>query len=70
MKIIERIVNLETNETIDIEREMTADEIAAKEQSQAAAAAKAALKAEKEAAKAPLLEKLGITADEAVLLLS
>jgi hypothetical protein len=64
-------VNCETGEVI--ERPLTADEIAANEaaaiQAQAdrvAAEAEAASKAE---AKAALLAKLGITADEAALLL-
>ena len=64
-------VNCETGEVI--ERPLTADEIAANEaaaiQAEAdrlAAQAEAAVKAE---AKAALLDKLGITADEAKLLL-
>jgi hypothetical protein len=64
-------INCETGEVI--ERPLTADEIAANEvaQAQAEAAqheaeAEAATKAE---AKAALLEKLGITEDEAKLLL-
>jgi phosphopantetheinyl transferase (holo-ACP synthase) len=51
------------------EREMTADEIAAVEAAQAKAQAEAAEAAAKEAARQALLEKLGITADEAKLLL-
>jgi hypothetical protein len=64
-------INCETGEVI--ERPLTADEIAANEAAQAqaeadrlAAEAEAATKAE---AKAALLDKLGITADEAALLL-
>jgi hypothetical protein len=64
-------INCETGEVI--ERPLTADEIAANEAAQAqaeadriAAEAEAATKAK---AKAALLEKLGITADEAKLLL-
>jgi hypothetical protein len=64
-------VNCETGEVI--ERPLTADEIAANDAAQAqaeadrvTAEAEAATKAE---AKAALLEKLGITADEAALLL-
>jgi hypothetical protein len=64
-------VNCETGEVI--ERPLTADEIAANEAAAAqaeadrlAAEAEAAVKAQ---AKAALLEKLGITADEAKLLL-
>jgi hypothetical protein len=69
MKII---ANVETGEII--EREMTADEIKAEKAEQAE---RAAQEAEAKAAevktatdKAALLEKLGITADEAKLLLS
>ena len=58
-------VNCETGEVI--ERPLTADEIAANEAAQAQAEAEAATKAE---AKAALLDKLGITADEAKLLLA
>ena len=64
-------INCETGEVI--ERPLTADEIAANEAAQVqaeadriAAEAEAATKAE---AKAALLDKLGITADEAALLL-
>jgi hypothetical protein len=64
-------INCETGEVI--ERPLTSDEIAANEAAQAqaeadrlAAEAEAATKA---TAKAALLDKLGITADEAVLLL-
>jgi hypothetical protein len=64
-------INCETGEVI--ERPLTADEIATNEAAQAqaeadrvAAEAEAATKAE---AKAALLDKLGITADEAALLL-
>jgi hypothetical protein len=63
-----RIHNVETNEIID--REMTAAEFKAYEAEQAAAEARAIQAAEKEATKAALLERLGITADEAKLLLS
>jgi hypothetical protein len=62
------IFNCETQETIV--RDATAEEIASIEQKQIRAQAK---KAEAEAqakAKAALLDKLGITAEEAVLLLS
>jgi hypothetical protein len=64
-------INCETGEVI--ERPLTADEIAANERAVAqaeadrlAAETEAAAKAE---AKAALLDKLGITADEAALLL-
>ncbi len=65
-------INCETGEVI--ERPLTADEIAANEAAAAqaeadrvTAEAEAAVKAE---AKAALLDKLGITADEAKLLLA
>jgi hypothetical protein len=65
-------INCETGEVI--ERPLTADEIAANEEAAAqaeadrvAAEAEAATKAQ---AKAALLEKLGITAEEAALLLA
>ena len=63
-----RIHDLATNEIVD--REMNDDEFA---QHQADQAANAIVKAEaeaKETAKADLLAKLGITAEEAALLLS
>lgn len=63
-----KIHNAETGEVI--EREMNAEELAKWEADKAAAEAKAQAKAEVEAAKAALLEKLGITEEEAKLLLS
>ena len=63
-----RIHDLETNEIID--REMNDAEFAQYEADQAAYAAQAAEEAAKAAEKAALLERLGITADEAKLLLS
>jgi len=61
------IHNIETNEII--EREMNADELAQYELDKAAAEARAAEATAKEAARQALLDKLGITADEAKLLL-
>lgn len=61
------IHNIETNEVI--EREMNADELAQYEADKAASEAMKAEAAAKEAARAALLDKLGITADEAKLLL-
>jgi hypothetical protein len=65
-------INCETGEVT--ERQLTAEELAQREaDAQAAAEAKAqeeADKAAKEIAKTELLVKLGITADEAKLLLS
>jgi hypothetical protein len=69
MKIIERTHNIETGETVDIERDMTAEEVAQYEADQALAATQAAAEAAKAAEKAALLTRLGITADEAKLLL-
>ncbi len=63
-----KIHNIETGEVI--EREMNADEIAKWEADKAAAEAQAEAAAQATAAKAALLEKLGITEEEAKLLLS
>jgi hypothetical protein len=63
-----KIVNAETGE--EIIRDMNADEFAQHEIDKAAYKAEAKALAEKEAAKADLLAKLGISADEAKLLLS
>ena len=62
-----RIHNIETDEVID--REMNDAEFAQYEADQVAAAAEAAAEAAKAAEKAALLTRLGITADEAKLLL-
>ena len=62
-----RIHDLETNEIID--REMNDEEFAQYEADQAAQAAQAAELAAKAAEKEALLARLGITADEAKLLL-
>ena len=63
-----RIHNSETGEIID--REMTAEEMAIVEAQKAKDDATQAAIAKAEADKAALLAKLGITADEAKLLLS
>jgi hypothetical protein len=63
-----RIHNIETDEVID--REMNDAEFAQYEADQAAQAAQVAAEAAKAAEKAALLERLGITADEAKLLLA
>ena len=63
-----RIHNVETGEIID--REMTDVEFAQYEADQAESQAKEAEQAAKDQAKAALLERLGITSDEAKLLLS
>jgi hypothetical protein len=62
-----RIHDLATNEVID--REMTAAEIKVFEKEKAAEAAKLAEAEAKAAEKQALLDRLGITADEAKLLL-
>jgi hypothetical protein len=62
-----RIHNVETNEVID--REMNDAEFTAFEADQAAQAAKQAEAAAKESARQALLSKLGITQEEAQLLL-
>ena len=62
-----KIHNAETNQVI--EREMNAEELAKWEMDKAAAAAETQAKADREARKNALLEKLGITEDEAKLLL-
>jgi hypothetical protein len=63
-----RIHNTETDEVID--REMTDAEFAVYEADQAAEAARKAEADAKAQAKAALLSKLGITAEEAQLLLA
>jgi len=67
-KPIIRIHNTETDEVID--REMTDDEFAQYEADQEVQAAEVAEAQEQATAKAALLDRLGITADEAKLLLS
>lgn len=62
-----KIHNVETGEVI--EREMNAEELAQWEADQAAFAAEEAAKAETAVQRQALLDKLGITADEAKLLL-
>jgi hypothetical protein len=69
MKIIERIFDATTGETIDIERDATVEEIAARDAVIAKAQAKAQAEAAKAHERAALLERLGITEDEARLLL-
>jgi hypothetical protein len=63
-----RIHNSETDEVVD--REMTNAEFAQYEANNAAEASKQAEAEAKAQAKAELLERLGITADEAKLLLA
>jgi len=63
-----RIHDVETGEIVD--REMTADEIKAHDADAAALKALENANAAKAISKAALLERLGITAEEAALLLS
>ncbi len=69
MKIIERIFNAETGETVDIERDETAAEKKEREISQKQAAIIKAEAEAKETSKQAILDRLGLTADEAKLLL-
>jgi hypothetical protein len=62
-----KIHNVETGEII--EREMNAEELAQQVTDQTAETARQAAEAQKAAAKQALLDKLGITAEEAQLLL-
>lgn len=69
MKIIEKEFNVITNEEIIIERDATAEEIAEIEENQAKAKAKTENLITKAAARQAILNRLGLTADEAALLL-
>ena len=70
MKITEKIYDITTGQETIVERDMTAEEFAQYEADQAAQAAQAAELAAKAAEKEALLARLGITADEAKLLLA
>lgn len=70
MKITERIFNVETGETTDIERNETAQEQAEREALEAKALVAKAEADAKAQAKAALLAQLGITEEQAKLLLS
>ena len=63
-----KIHNAQTDEIV--EREMNAEELLQWEADKAAAEVEAEIRAQAAAAKAALLEKLGITEEEAKLLLS
>jgi len=63
-----KIHNVETGEVV--ERDMNDDELAQKEEDQAAQAIEAAQAKAKAVKKAALLDRLGITEEEAKLLLS
>lgn len=70
MKIIEKILDIETGEETVIEREETADEKKARLDAEAQRAAMEAERLQAEQAKQAILDRLGLTADEAKLLLS
>lgn len=70
MKTIEKIVDLATNKEIFVERDLTIDEISALEAFRKEASARIAEQMAKIAARKLLLDKLGITEEEATLLLS
>jgi hypothetical protein len=69
MKIIERVFNSETGETTEVERTLTKADIDAIEAKKAEVAAKQQAEAAKAAARQAILDRLGLTADEAALLL-
>lgn len=70
MKIIERIFDATTGETTDLERDETPAEIKSREDAVTQAQSRAAEAAQKEAARQAVLDKLGLTADDAAALLS
>lgn len=69
MKIVEKDFNVQTGEETITEREETAAEIKAREKSEAESLAREAEAAAKATTRQALLTKLGITAEEAQLLL-
>ena len=69
MKIIERTHNIETGETVDIERDETAAETKARTAKEKEAQAEQAELSQKAADRAALLAQLGITEEQAKLLL-
>lgn len=69
MKIIERIHNVETGEIVDVERDETVEETKARLDYAKEAATAQAEAETKSAAREAILERLGLTADEAALLL-
>lgn len=70
MKIIERTFDAITGETTEVERQMSQSELKQWQADKAKIEIEQAEAESKATAKAALLEKLGITADEAALLLS
>ena len=69
MKIIERTHDIETGEIVDIERDETAAEKKAREAREKESAAAQAEAEAKAAQRQAILDRLGLTADEAKLLL-
>ena len=69
MKIIEKIIDITTGEETITERDETAAETKARLEREAEVAAQAAAQAEATAARQAVLTRLGITAEEAQLLL-
>jgi hypothetical protein len=69
MKLIDKNINAITGEEIITEREATADEIKAREKHEAILLLLQAEAEAKEAARQAILDRLGLTADEAKLLL-
>ena len=70
MKITEKEFNVQTGEETITERELSENELLERNRFFAELQAKQAAEAEAAAAKAALLEKLGITEEEAKLLLA
>ncbi len=68
--IIEKIINVTTGEETIIERELTAQELAEREAAQAQTAQAKAEAEAKAAQRAIILDRLGLTEEEAKLLLS
>jgi hypothetical protein len=64
MKIIERTFNTETGETVDIERDETTAEKKAREASEKQYAQAKAESEAKATARAAILDRIGLTADE------
>ena len=69
MKITERIHNIETGEIVDIERDETKEETKARLDAEKAVKLYAEAATQKATEKAALLARLGLTEDEAKLLL-
>ena len=64
MKITERIFSVETGETIDVERDETAQEQAKRKAFESEMAQQKAEAEAKNAARQAILERLGLTSDE------